>query len=79
MAVTIAVVVVVVVVVAVVVAAIVDSQKKIGEARKIIVQSWYFASLIVNSMGIESAVYETITVWGVKRRYSFLLITWWIG
>ena len=30
-------------------------------------QSWYFASLIVNLMGIESAVYETITVWGVKR------------
>jgi len=69
MAVTIAVAVVAVVVVVVavvVVAAIVDSQKN-GESRKIIVQSWYFASLLVNSMGIESAVYETITVWGVKR------------
>ena len=73
MAVTIAVAVVVVVaagvvvVVVVVVAAIVDPQKRIGESRKIIAQSWYSACLMGNSMGIDSAAYETITVLGVRR------------
>ena len=38
----------------------------IGESRKIIAQSWYSASLIVNSLGIDSAVYETIMLLRVK-------------
>ena len=71
MAVTIAVAVVVVVAAAVVVvvvaAAIVDPQKRIGESRKIIAQSWYSACLMGNSMGIDSAAYETITILGVRR------------
>ena len=72
MAVTIAVAVAVVVVVVVVVAAaaaaaIVDPQNRIGESRKIIAQSWYSACLMGNSMGIDSAAYETITVLGVRR------------
>ena len=40
----------------------------IGESRKILAQSWYSACLIGNSMGIDSAACETITVLGVRRR-----------
>ena len=39
----------------------------IGESRKILAQSWYSACLIGNSMGIDSAACETITVLGVRR------------
>ena len=62
----------------------------IGESREIIAQSWYSACLIGNSMGIDSAACETITVLGVRRGGTistrvvinpFLmgsLIMWWM-